>query len=93
MGDCLDCDGDMATDTASMETIKLHWNSTISTLHARYMCLDIKNMYLNTKLPQPQYMRFHISVIPEEVIIHYKLREKMDAIGWVYVRIKMLFMD
>ena len=45
-------------------------------------------MYLNTKLPQPQYMRFHISVIPEEVITHYKLREKMDANGWVYVRIK-----
>ena len=45
-------------------------------------------MYLNTKLPKPQYMRFHISVIPSKVISFYNLHKKTNLNGWVYVCIK-----
>ena len=45
-----DYPNDVSTDTAGLETIKLHWNSVISTRGARYMCMDIGNMYLNTHL-------------------------------------------
>ena len=33
-------------------------------------------------------MRFHISVIPSEVISFYNLHKKTNSNGWVYVRIK-----
>ena len=35
------------------------------------MTMDISNMYLNTKLPEPEYMRIHISLIPDEIMKAY----------------------
>jgi hypothetical protein len=66
-GDRLDYKGKTSTDTAGLETIKIHINSTISRKDAKYMCIDIGNMYLNTKLISPEYMRIHINLIPEEI--------------------------
>jgi hypothetical protein len=66
-GDRLDYDGKTNTETASLETTKIHLNSVISTKGARHLCLDIGNMYLNTKLLSPEYMRIHISLIPDEI--------------------------
>jgi hypothetical protein len=45
-GDRLDYEGKTSTDTAGLETIKIHINSTISRKEAKYMCIDIGNMYL-----------------------------------------------
>jgi hypothetical protein len=53
-GDRLPYDGRTSTETASIGTAKIHFNSIISTKGARHLCLDIGNMYLNTKLPSPQ---------------------------------------
>ena len=36
-GDRLDYDGDVSTQAASMECIKCHWNSVISTLGAKFL--------------------------------------------------------
>ena len=44
-GDQLDYFGDVTTHTASMETIKIHWNSVFSTSNAKYCTGDISNMY------------------------------------------------
>jgi hypothetical protein len=44
-GDQLGYDGKTSTDTAGLETVKLHINSTISRKHAKYMCIDTGNMY------------------------------------------------
>jgi hypothetical protein len=68
-GDRLDYEGKTSTDTAGLETIKIHINSTISQAKkgARYLCIDIGNMYLITKLLAPEYMRIHIDLIPEEI--------------------------
>ena len=41
-GDELDYFGDVTTHTASMETIKMHWNSVISTPGAKYCTRHIK---------------------------------------------------
>ena len=46
----LDYPGDVSTETASLETFKIHINSVISTPGAKYMTMDISNMYLNTPL-------------------------------------------
>ena len=51
-----DYPGDVSTDTASLETIKIHWNSVVSTPGAKWMGMDISNMYLNTPLDRFEYM-------------------------------------
>jgi hypothetical protein len=86
-GDRLDYDGKTSTETASLGTTKIHLNSTISTRRARYLCLDIGNMYLNTKLLSPEYMRIHISLIPDEIKEEYNVDQFVDEDGYVYVEI------
>jgi hypothetical protein len=55
-GDQLDYFGDVTTHTASMETIKMHWNSVLSTTNAKYCTGDISNMYLMSSLPEAEYV-------------------------------------
>ena len=62
--DQLDYNGDTATHSASMTTIKCHWNSVLSTKGARYATADAKNMYLESWLPKSQYVRFKYCDIP-----------------------------
>jgi hypothetical protein len=84
-GDRLDYEGKTSTDTAGLETIKIHINSTISRKEAKYMCIDIGNMYLNTKLLSPEYMRIHIDLIPEEIntsTIQKHLQTRMGTYIW-----------
>jgi hypothetical protein len=69
-----------------METIKIHWNSTISTRGARYCTMDCSNMYLRSFLPTPQYVRFQKSLIPPKFYKQYGL--DYYAVGdYVYARI------
>ena len=48
---------DCGTPTASLLTVKLLLNSVISTPGARFMCLDLKDFYLNTPMARPEYVR------------------------------------
>ena len=41
---------ELTTRTADLITTNIMWNSVLSTQGARYMCIDIKNMYLATPL-------------------------------------------
>ena len=88
-GNLLDYEGKTSTETAGMETIKIHINSTISRAKkgARYLCIDIGNMYLNTKLLAPEYMRIHIDLIPEEIREEYNTDQFMDENGYVYMEV------
>jgi hypothetical protein len=51
------------------------------------MTMDFSNMYLNTKLPSPEYMRIHISFIPQEILDQY--RPTPDNKRFCYVEIIM----
>ncbi len=42
--------------TVDLDTAKIHWNTVISTPGARYMCLDIRNLYLTARLKCYKYM-------------------------------------
>jgi hypothetical protein len=85
-GDKIDYDGNVTTHTASMETIKMHWNSVVSTPGARYCTADISNMYLCSLLPDSEYVRFKYDMIPPNIIKHYSL-DKFVVNGYVYARI------
>jgi hypothetical protein len=74
------------TKTASLKTVKLVINSTLSTPNAEYMTMDLSNFYLGTPLDRPEYVQIKLSVIPQEVIDAYNLN-KYAINGWVYFEI------
>ena len=72
-GGRLELQGNTSTETAGLETAKMVFNSVISTPDAKFMTINISNMYLNTTLQEYQYMRFNINMVPQEVIDLYNL--------------------
>ena len=86
-GQNLDVPMDCGTPTASLLTIKLLLNSVVSTPGVCFMTIDIKDFYLNTPLERPEYLRMKLSYFPDDVVQHYKLQEKVDSKGFVFVKI------
>ena len=52
------------------------------------MSIDIKNVYLNTPMPQYEYMRLKLSDLPDDVIHHYNLKNIMTKDGYIYTEIR-----
>ncbi len=69
----IDYDGDASLRTANLDTAKLRWNRVISTENARYMCLDIKKIYLTTALEYFKYMKIPLLLFPVWTIEQYNL--------------------
>ena len=86
-GDKLDYDGNTTTHSASMEVIKLQLNSIVSTPGAKCATGDISNMYLNSDLPEAEYVRFKMNLIPAEIAAAYDLHSKATPDGFVYARV------
>ena len=78
--------GDTGTKTGSLEVVKLQINSVLSTKDARFACYDISNFYLGTPMDRPEYVRIHISQIPQDFIDEYDLT-KYEHNGWIYFEI------
>ena len=72
--------------TAIILTIKLLLNSIISTQGAKFLGLDLNDFYLNTPTDRPEFFCIKLSNFPKDVIKNYKLREKVDDKGFVYVK-------
>ena len=70
-----------------MDTIKIFLNSVISTKKARFAAADIGNFYTNSQLPEAEYMKVHISEIPDEIIKEYDVIKYVDRSGYVYFEI------
>jgi hypothetical protein len=87
-GNLLEYLGETSTEAASIETTKLLINSVLSTPGARLGTINISNFYIQNYLKDYQYMRFHISMIPQEIIDEYNLTDIMEADGWCYVEIR-----
>lgn len=75
-GNNLSVDMGCSTPTADLLTVKLLLNSVISTPGAKFMTLDIKDFYLNTPMEHHEFLRMKIGYFPQDVINHYKLKEK-----------------
>lgn len=70
-----------------METVKILINSTISTKGVRIPCWDIENIYTNSRLEEPEYMKIHIQDIPKEVNEEYNVMEYANKDGYMYCEI------
>ena len=46
---------EISTETAGLELIKIQWTSVLSTNKAKYMTMDISDMYLKTLLDRFLY--------------------------------------
>ena len=86
-GNLLDYRGNLSTPTASVTTEKCLLNSVISTPKARALTADINHFYLNNDLPKPDYLKLHISVIPDKIISAYNPQTLQDEKGWCHIKI------
>ena len=83
----LDFAGLLSTPTSTVTTAKCLFNSVIYTPGAKYIIADVKNFYLNNDLPEPEYMKLNIHIIPQEIIDKYALDKILDDNGWVYLEV------
>jgi hypothetical protein len=67
-GNCICFMGYAGIKTTSLELVKLLLNSVLSCPGARFSSIDLKNFYLNTLMPDPEYVRIKIADIPAEFI-------------------------
>ena len=74
-GNRIDYPGEKSTPGSDQTTVKLLTNSVISTPDARWMCIDIKDFYLNTEMDRPEYMWISVNMLGDEVIAAYNLKD------------------
>ncbi len=48
---------------------------------------NVVNIYLNPPMPNPEYMCLQLDIIPNKIIIHYKLCNIVTPDGLVYIKI------
>jgi hypothetical protein len=76
------------TPTADIFTIKLLFNSIISTPNAKFMTINIKDFYLMTPMDCYEYFRMKLKLFPQDIINKYALRDKVDADGNVFCEVQ-----
>jgi len=86
-GNLIKCEEEISVRTADINTAKLHWNSVISTIGARYMCLDIGNFYLTAALEYFEYMRIPLALFLAWTIEQYNLKE-LALNGYVHLEMR-----
>jgi hypothetical protein len=79
--------GDCGTPTADLLTIKLMFNSIISTPNAKFMTIDIKDFYLMTPMDRYEYLRMKLELFSQDIINEYGLHDKADADGNVFCKV------
>jgi hypothetical protein len=67
-GDQIGYTGGKSSLTAGLTTAKMLFNSTISTTGAKFLAIDIKNLYLSTPLGQYEYMAVLMASLPQAVV-------------------------
>ena len=83
-GNLINYPGELTTQTVDLTTSKLMWNSVLSTEGAKYMCLDINNLYLTAPLDRYEYMKMLLSLFPAWTKEQYNL-DKLAKYGFVYL--------
>ena len=71
---------------ASLVTFKLLLNSVVSTKGAKFTTADIKYFFYASFLPDPEYTKTKLKIIPQEIIDQYQLQD-LEKYGWVHMKI------
>ena len=67
-GNRINYPGDCGTPTADLLTVKLLLNSIVSTMGAKFMTIDIKDLYLMTPMDHPKYFRMKLKLFPQDIV-------------------------
>lgn len=51
------------------------------------MTIDRIDVYLNTLLERPEYIRLKLSSFPDDIIPQYNLKDKVDSKGFMCVKV------
>ena len=89
-GNLINYPGDCGTPTATADllTVKLLFNSIISTPNTKFMSIDIKDFYLCTPMKRYKYSCMKIKLFPEDIIQEYDLQNKVDAMGNIHCEVQ-----
>jgi hypothetical protein len=87
-GNLINYPEDCGTPTADLLTVKLMFNSIISTLGAKFMTINIKDFYLMTPMDRFKYFRMKLDLFPQDIIDEYGLRNKVDTDGNVFCEVQ-----
>jgi hypothetical protein len=87
-GNLINYPGDCGTPTAGLLTVKLLFNSVLSTPQAKFICIDIKDFYLCTPMSRYEYFRMKLELFPDDIIEEYNLRSKVDARGDIHCKVR-----
>ena len=71
--DRINYDGPTKANTAALSTVKILLQSVVSD-DANFMTLDIKDFYLMTSLPWPEYLRIPLKFLSEAILDKHNLR-------------------
>ena len=77
-----------STPTAAIPIMKTHRNSVILTPNAKYLALNIKDFYLNSKLEEFEYMRLPYHLFLKELIELHNLDSLVASDGYAYWEIQ-----
>eukprot|EP01035_Chromulina_nebulosa_P069550 gene69550-biopygen40254 len=73
-GDRINYDGPTKANTAAMSTVKILLQSVVSD-DAKFMTLDIKDFYLMTSLPRPEYIRVPLKFLSHKILDQHNLHQ------------------
>ena len=87
-GNLINYPNDCGTPTADLLTVKLMFNSIISTPNAKFMMIDIKDFYLMTPMDRFEYFQMKVDLFQQDIIKEYRLNNKVDADGNVFCKVR-----
>jgi hypothetical protein len=86
-GNLINYESNASVRTADLDTAKLHWNSVIGTSLARYMYLDMKNLYFTAALEYFEYSRMPLTLFPACIIEQYNMK-KHALNGYIHLEMR-----
>ena len=72
-GDRSDYTGAVSANTASLETVMILLNATVSEQYARFTTADIKDFFLMSDFERPEYMWIPLAQIPDRIQSAYNV--------------------
>ncbi len=86
-GNLINYPGELTGRTADITTAKLYWNSVLGTPNAKFMCLDIKIVYLSAPLNRFEYIQIAFALFPPWIIDQYYIANKVHN-GHICVKMR-----
>ena len=66
------------TPTSDLTLLKLFLNNAISTPGAKFIDVDLKDFYVNSRLPESEYMLLSSNIFPDVIILQYDIMSKVS---------------